>query len=70
MTDREAVFLEKLARTGLWQLPGLLQALPDETARLARLCYAASPAGDWLDTPPEVFFFCAAHARYLRENAS
>ena len=70
MTDREAVFLEKLARTGLWQLPGLLQALPDETARLARLCYAASPAGDWLDTPPEVFFSCAAHARYLRENVS
>ena len=70
MTDREAVFLEKLARTGLWQLPSLLQALPDETARLARLCYAASPAGDWLDTPPEVFFSCAAHARYLRENVS
>ena len=70
MTDREAVFLEKLARTGLWQLPDLLQTLPDETARLARLCYAASPAGDWLDTPPEVFFSCAAHARFLRENAA
>ena len=48
MTDREAVFLEKLARTGLWQLLDLLQTLPDETARLARLCYAARelhPAG-------------------------
>ena len=70
MRSREAEFERKLAQTGLWQLPDLLQTLPDETARLARLCYAASPAGDWLDTPPEVFFSCAAHARYLRENAS
>ena len=70
MRGREAEFERKLAQTGLWQLPDLLQALPDETARLARLCYAASPAGDWLDTPPEVFFSCAAHARYLRENVS
>lgn len=70
MRSRDAEFERKLAQTGLWQLPNLLQALPDETARLARLCYAASPAGDWLDTPPEVFFSCAAHARYLRENVS
>ena len=70
MRSREAEFERKLAQTGLRQLPGLLQALPDETARLARLCYAASPAGDWLDTPPEVFFSCAAHARFLRENAA
>ena len=70
MRSREAEFERKLAQTGLWQLPDLLQTLPDETARLACLCYAASPAGDWLDTPPEVFFSCAAHARYLRENAS
>ena len=70
MRSREAEFERKLAQTGLWQLPDLLQTLPDETARLARLCYAASPAGDWLDTPPEVFFSCAAHARYLRENVS
>ena len=70
MRGRKAEFERKLAQTGLWQLPDLLQALPDETARLARLCYAASPVGDWLDTPPEVFFSCAAHARYLRENVS
>ena len=70
MRSREAEFERKLAQTGLRQLPDLLQALPDETARLARLCYAASPAGDWLDTPPEVFFSCAAHARFLRENAA
>ena len=70
MRIREAEFERKLAQTGLWQLPDLLQTLPDETARLARLCYAASPADDWLDTPPEVFFSCAAHARYLRENVS
>ena len=70
MRIREAEFERKLAQTGLWQLPDLLQTLPDETARLARLCYAASPASDWLDTPPEVFFSCAAHARYLRENVS
>lgn len=70
MRDRKAEFERKLAQTGLRQLPDLLQTLPDETARLARLCYAASPAGDWLDTPPEVFFSCAAHARYLRENVS
>ena len=62
MRSREAEFERKLAQTGLWQLPDLLQTLPDETARLTRLCYAASPAGDWLDTPPEVFFSCAAHA--------
>ncbi len=70
MRSREAEFERKLAQTGLWQLPDLLQTLPDETARLARLCYAASPVSDWLDTPPEVFFSCAAHARYLRENVS
>ena len=70
MRSRDAEFERKLAQTGLRQLPDLLQALPDETARLARLCYAASPVSDWLDTPPEVFFSCAAHARYLRENAS
>lgn len=70
MRGREAEFERKLAQTGLWQLPDLLQTLPDETARLARLCYAASPVSDWLDTPPEVFFSCAAHARYLRENVS
>ena len=70
MRGRKAEFERKLAQTGLWQLLDLLQTLPDETARLARLCYAASPAGDWLDTPPEGFFSCAAHARYLRENVS
>ena len=70
MRGRKAEFERKLAQTGLWQLLDLLQTLPDETARLARLCYAASPASDWLDTPPEVFFSCAAHARYLRENVS
>ena len=70
MRSREAEFERKLAQTGLRQLLDLLQTLPDETARLTRLCYAASPAGDWLDTPPEVFLSCAAHARYLRENVS
>lgn len=70
MRGRKAEFERKLAQTGLWQLLDLLQTLPDETARLAGLCYAASPASDWLDTPPEVFFSCAAHARYLRENVS
>lgn len=70
MRGRKAEFERKLAQTGLWQLLDLLQTLPDETARLARLCYAASPASDWLDTPPEVFLSCAAHARYLRENVS
>ena len=32
MRGRKAEFERKLAQTGLWQLPNLLQALPDETA--------------------------------------
>ena len=37
MRDRKAEFGRKLAQTGLWQLPDLLQTLPDATARVARL---------------------------------
>ena len=79
MRSREAEFERKLAQTGLWQLPDLLRILPDETAWLARLCYAASPVSDWLDTPPEMFLSCAARrvtkwqgssANTVRENVS